>query len=314
MGRGLLRSIRVVGVTAMTTRSILTSAWHLKPEVIVGCVGLVVLYMLWVRPLTWRVIPWVSGLLILALSLISPLDTLAHDYLFSAHMVQHLLMTVVVPPLLLAGTPLSVLRSVMSWGPLGKLGNPLIAWLLANGVLWAWHAPPLYGAALEGDRVHMVQHAMFLATATLFWWPVVAPSSRRPTPEPWAVMTYIFATMIAGSVLGILLAFAPADLYLHYLNPNDHHGLLRLVREDWGMSRGEDQQLGGVLMWIPGGLVYGVAIIATLVRWFEEAVQEDVISSDDHPSAQWVLSPGGEIREVKAGQATHHGRERKHYG
>ncbi len=121
----------------------LTSAWHLKPEVIVGCVGLIMFYVLWVRPLTWRAMSWVSGLLILALSLISPLDTLAHDYLFSAHMVQHLLMTVVVPPLLLAGIPQPFLRRVMSWGPLGKLGNPLAAWLLANGVLWAWHAPSL---------------------------------------------------------------------------------------------------------------------------------------------------------------------------
>ncbi len=296
----------------------LLSAWHLKFEVLTSSLALLAAYPLLARPLSlWRTLSWVSGVLLLALSLVSPLDTLAHDYLFSAHMAQHLLMTIVVPPLLLLGIPPELVqRTVASrWrfgGLLRLLGNPLAAWVLATGVLWVWHAPVLYGAALRSDVIHILQHAMFLSTALLFWWPVVAPISGHARMEAWGLIAYLFAAMAAGSALGILLAFAPVGLYPHYLNPQDHHGLLGLVRDGWGISPADDQQLGGMLMWIPGGIVYGLAIVGTLALWLnepDEGVQAEeqtkvptqavAPATAAQPAAQdVVLSATGELRVV----------------
>lgn len=301
----------------MTTGEMLVTAWHLKPEVVAGSVALVALYLVWVRPLTARALSWVSGVLLLCLILISPLDTLAHDYLFSAHMAQHLLMTLVVPPLLLAGVPPRLLERAMSRALLTRLGSPLPAWLLANGVMWAWHAPPLYGAALASDGLHILQHAMFLGTATLFWWPVVAPASPRPLMPPWALMLYLFAAMAAGSALGILLAFAPAGLYPHYVSGEDHHGLLSLVRDGWGITPADDQQLGGMLMWIPGGIVYGLAVVAALARWLDEPEEreEPAVPATPAPAERrLVLSAAGELREVGPGEESYPDNERKRHG
>ena len=280
----------------MTTQQFLLTAWHPKPEVFAGCAALLAGYALLARPLSApRALAFVSGVAVLLLSLVSPLDALAHEYLFSAHMAQHLLLTLVVPPLLLLGLPeaeggrrktearrrdgrdkVASLCARLFCLPPSAFRLPFVAWWLATGVMWLWHLPPLYNAALASDTVHVVQHALLLATALLFWWPVLGPARARAALPAWAAILYLFLALAAGSVLGIILAFAPPGLYPRYLAPPDSHGLLALVRDGWGLTPADDQQLGGFLMWIPGGIAYSLALFVVLARWFGEPEDDPV--------------------------------------
>ena len=250
----------------------LLSAWHWKPEVLGGCLVLVMAYLLATRGRRgWRVSLFVTGIVVLALSLVSPLDTLSHTYLFSAHMLQHLLMVLLVPPMLILGLPSSLVTELVAWRPVGRaervLCHPLVAWTAANGVMWLWHLPVLYNAAIDHDGIHVVEHLCFLVTATIFWWPILAPVSQsRLAPLP--ALLYLFGAFGAMSALGIILTFVAPGLYPIYLAPPDTLGILPLLRERWGITPGVDQQLGGLLMCVTGVLAYLVAILGILGRWY----------------------------------------------
>lgn len=222
----------------------------------------------------WRAASFVLGVLVLLFALVSPLDVLGDGYLFSAHMAQHLLLIEVVPPLLLLGLPPGAVARLLAWPPADRLertlGRPAPAWLLGTGVLWAWHAPALYNAALASEGIHVVQHLSFLVAATVFWWPVLAPLSARRLPA-WAAVGYLFAGAFANSVLGIVLTFSPPGLYPAYLRPADPLGILPLLRDGWGLTPAADQRLGGGLMWMIGGLVYLLAIALVVARWYSAA-------------------------------------------
>ncbi len=256
----------------MTTAELLVHGWHWKPDVLAGCIALLGVYLVATGFRPGRgLLFWTSGSIVLLVSLVSPIDTLSHHYLFSAHMLQHLLLVLVVPPLLLLGLPAQAMKRLLR-RPLAArcermLRRAVIAWGLATGAMWIWHLPSLYGAALAYDGVHIVQHLCFLVTATIFWWPLLAPLPEWRFPAPVAIV-YLFATMAAASVLGIVLTFAAPGLYPAYLNPHDEHGILPLIREGWGLTPAVDQQAGGLLMWVPSNLVYLWALVATLVRLF----------------------------------------------
>lgn len=253
------------------------TAWTWDPTVIAGCAGLVVAYV-WALRLSqsapaWRPISFLAAVAILFLALQSPLDTLGDTYLFSAHMAQHLLLIVVVPPLMLLGVPPRVVDALLAWKPAAvcarALGRPPAAWGAGVLTVWLWHVPRLYDAAVASEGIHVVQHLTFLATAAIFWWPVVAPGPYRlPT---WPAIGYLALGGFANTVLAIVITFAPAGLYAIYQRPVDRLGILPILRNQWGLTPGVDQQLGGVLMWIPGGWAYLLAIILTLARWYGEA-------------------------------------------
>lgn len=248
----------------------LLTAWDLEPTVIAGGAGLFAAYLLCH---TWRgrrAAAFFAGDLMLVLALVSPLDVLADNYLFSAHMVQHLILVLGVPPLLLLGVSESFARAVVGVPLLGKaeryLGNPIAAWSLFSATLWVWHLPVLYDATLASEAVHVFEHLTFLVTATVFWWPVLSPLKRsRLSPAP--AIAYLFAAALANSLLGILLTFARPGLYVPYLSPPDRYGLASLLRGSWGLDPATDQQLGGLIMWVLGGLVFLGAILGVVTRW-----------------------------------------------
>lgn len=258
----------------MTVGIFLVHGWQPQPSVLAGCALLLGAYLWGVRPLTRRALPFVAGLIALLVALVSPLDTLADTYLFSAHMVQHLLLTLVVPPLLLIGIPGQFARRVLRWPPAAilerTLARPLLAWGLAVAALWVWHLPAFYDAALRSEALHILEHLCFLATATLYWWLVIAPArpGHEPALAPWAAGLYLFTGMAAGSLLGIVITFAPPGLYWPYQQPADPYDLLATLRTSWGLGPAADQQLGGALMWIIGGIPYSIALFTILARWF----------------------------------------------
>jgi putative membrane protein len=213
----------------------------------------------------------VLGIVVLMLSLESPLDALGDDYLFSAHMAQHLLLILIVPPMLLLGLSERTTRIWLHHSLIARadrtLGNPWLAWFAAIGVMTLWHVPVLYNYALAHEGVHVFQHISFLVTATMFWWPVLHPLAEQRLETGFAVL-YLFAAAAENSVLGIILTFMPVGHYPAYLHPYDEYGALTLIRNVWGLSAADDQRLGGLLMWIPGCSVYFIAILALLAKWY----------------------------------------------
>jgi putative membrane protein len=258
----------------MTTWRLLTSSWRWHPSVILGCLGLLVGYFALPRSRSrGAAVRFVLGVLVIGLALVSPLDALGDTYLFSAHMAQHLLLILVAPPLLLLGIPASSFRGALRFPPARRLEaflrRPVVAWTAGVGVLWAWHLPALYDAALASELVHVGEHLSFLVTATVLWWPVLGPATEYRYP-PLTAVVYLFAAAGANILLGVLLTLAPVGLYPAYLSPADELGALSLIREGWGLTPAADQQLGGLLMWVPAGFVFLWAILLSLGRWYRE--------------------------------------------
>jgi putative membrane protein len=211
-----------------------------------------------------------AGWLALAAALVSPLDALG-GRLFSAHMVQHELLMVVAAPLLVIGRPLAAWTWALSparrpavgrwfqsrgWtGLWGALTDPLVAWAMHALALWAWHIPAAFDAALLHEGWHILQHASFLGTALFFWWAVLGHDPRGRY-GPGHSAAYLFTTMLHTAALGALLSLAPTPWYTPYIP-----GTAAL-----GFDPVEDQQLGGLVMWVPAGLAYVVAALAVIGR------------------------------------------------
>ena len=221
----------------------------------------------------WRLAAYLIGLLTLALALLSPIDTL-QSLLFLMHMVQHLLLTLIAPPLLLLGNPLPAVMWGLPAGarpaaaaPLGRrapfrralswLARPLVSVPIFVVVLLGWHLPAAYGAALQSDLVHDLEHLTFFGAAMLFWWPIVgaAPILRRRLPA-FARALILISAMPFTMFLGALLTLAAHPIYPYYLT----------VPRLWGLSPLDDQRLGGLIMWIPGNLILLLVALILLAR------------------------------------------------
>ncbi len=271
----------------MTTAELMRVGWQVEPSIVAGCLAATAVYFWKVPASAWRRVSFVCGILILFFSLCSPLDALGDDYLFSAHMAQHLLLILVVPPLLLFGIPEAAARRWMRVRRIAAaervLGAPWTAWLAAMGTMTVWHLPVLYNFALAHEPVHILQHLSFLVTATMFWWPVLGPLPERRMP-PGGSILYLFAAVAENSALGIVITFMRVGHYPAYLHPDDDLHALSLIRDGWGLTAEEDQQLGGILMWIPGCSVYFVAILGILAHWYAQ------------PDTDTIPGHGGEAR------------------
>jgi putative membrane protein len=269
-----------VGEDGVTTARLLAEAWEVEPSIVIGCALLLAVWaaaggLRFHRKAVW----FVTGVAVLLLDLVGPLDVLGDDYLFSAHMLEHLVLVLVVAPLLLLGIPEPMARRIVAWRPAAAvervLRRPVVAWSVAVGTLWLWHAPPLYNATLASEQVHILEHLSFLVTWTIFWWPVLTPLPESRL-DPMAALLYLYAAMVANSVLGILLTFAPLGLYPAYVSPGDELGALGLIRGTWGLTPGPDQQLGGLLMWVLGMLAFLWAAMAMIARWYRMPEKEVV--------------------------------------
>jgi putative membrane protein len=247
----------------------LWGSWNVDPLVLVPLLLALWFYTRGIRKL-WartsagrgvshlRALSFFAGAAALGFALISPLDALSGT-LLSAHMAQHALLVAIAPPLLLAGSPgvvcawalpISGRHSLLGFTPWRKLARaysalarPMPAAVLHGLALWIWHAPAAFDAALASDNVHAVEHVFFFGTALLFWRAILDVRSVR---RAGAALGASFATMIHGGLLAALITLAPHPLYPWYLGRTP----------SWGWSPLEDQQLAGLLMWVPMGVVY----------------------------------------------------------
>jgi putative membrane protein len=247
-------------------------------SVVAGVVGLLVLYALSVGryrdrfagstvvPLS-RQIAFVSGLLVMLIALATPLDTIGDSYLFTAHMLQHLLLTLVAAPLLLAGTPAWLMRAVLEATRLSGLvrwaRHPIVAFFTFNLVFSLAHVPAFYELTLSNEVLHAVEHLVFIGTAMLMWMPVLSPAPdiavRYP---PLGQVLYLFLQTVPASLLGVLLSATATAYYPTYV----------LAPRITSLSPLEDQQLGGLIMWVGSGVYF---LIATGVVFFLWAGREE---------------------------------------
>lgn len=266
-------------------------AWSFDAHVWLPLLAAGLLYLLGVRRVArehpanpaprWRAWSWYGGLAAVLVALQSPIE--AYDTtLFSVHMIQHLLLTMVAAPLLALGAPITLLLRVASPGtrqriilpllhswPVRVASFPVVTWIVFAGVQWATHFSPLYDAALENEAAHFLEHSLYLGTAMLFWWPVVGAD-----PSPWRLphpvrLGYLFLGMPQSSFLGLAILSAPNVLYQHYAT----------LERAWGPAPLADQQLAGGIMWVGGDLVFLVGVVLAVWTWMRaeeaEAVRVD---------------------------------------
>src|SRR5689334_16710441 len=222
-------------------------AWNWDPLILIGIALQVGIYLACVGPLRARfpgaepvpparVQTFLLGSLVLFIALCSPIETLGDGYLLSAHMIQHLLITLVAPPLWLIGTPRWLFRPLLRLPlalPVGRvITSALFAFLAFNVVFAAWHVPAYYDATLRSAPLHALEHVIFIVTATLTWWPVFSPLDELPRMSDPAQCLYLFLESIPPTILGALITFAGWILYPTYAH----------APRVWGLSAALDQQ------------------------------------------------------------------------
>jgi putative membrane protein len=250
----------------VSTASLLTSLWRFDPVAAAACIATAAVLVARRTELGPRATALASAMVVLVAALASPIGSLAEGYLFSAHMLQHLLLVLVVPPLALLGWPV---RRDDPPESTRRGWHPLLPWALGVGAMWLWHEPRLCDAASSNPVVHRVQELSLLGMGTAFWWPVLAPRESARLP-PLAGILYLFTACVACTLLGIVITFSPVEVCSVFARPVDRLGVMPLVREQWGLSAEKDQQVGGLLMWVPACLVYGIGIMGQLARLFAE--------------------------------------------
>jgi putative membrane protein len=229
-----------------------------------------------IRILRWRHASFYAGWLTLALALVSPIHELG-EQLFSAHMLQHEILILVSAPLISAAHPGATMLWAFAPGhrvnlggwvhalegssPIAFLTRPLSAWILEAAALWIWHIPALYQKTLTSDWVHAAQHLSFFVTAVIFWSALYGVG--RSVMSYGAAIFYVFGTAVHCSALGALLTFSAVLWYPVY----------EQTTQAWGLTPLQDQQLGGVIMWVPSGVVFIVIGLALFARWLRESDQ-----------------------------------------
>ena len=238
--------------------------WDLHPSVVIGLVLLGGLYVFWggLRADRRRVVAFGASLLVIFVSLNGPLHNLSDTYLFSAHMAQHLLLTLLFPPLLLYGTPAWVVRRILAHRWVTALGRvvtrPVVAAATFTAPIVLWHVPVFYEAALRNHNLHILQHLVFLTTAVIMWWPVLSPVPELPRIPYPGQMLYLFLLGLPMSITGALITLSDSVLYPFYAE----------APRVWpDVSALADQQIGGLLMWVVGGLALWSAMTVVWFRW-----------------------------------------------
>jgi putative membrane protein len=240
--------------------------WSIHPSTVIGIAALGALY-LWAasrvhrQPSRAQKIYFFSGLLVMFGSLNGPLHDLSDDYLFSAHMVQHLLLTLAMPPLLLAGVPGWMISGPLSYRfvkPVARFFTRApIAFVTFNLVIAVWHLPPFYNAAMANHNIHILEHLMFMVAAVLMWWPLLSQLPEFPRLAYPGQMLYSFLMSIPMSIIAVYIAMSNHVLYPAYA------AAPRVLP----LSPLEDQLLGALIMWIPGGIIFYIIMTVVFFKW-----------------------------------------------
>ncbi|MBA3340741.1 MAG: cytochrome c oxidase assembly protein [Gemmatimonadaceae bacterium] len=243
-------------------------AWSIHPSTVLGLAVLAAAY-------EWRAnrraqneslgvgrrLSFLAALLVIFVSLNGPIHDLSDVYLFSGHMVQHLLLTLAMPPLLIGGVPGWMLRPILRKSVVAAgarwLTRPVTCFVIFNVVIAAWHLPALYNAAMADHGVHIFEHLMFMSAAVLMWWPLTSQLPELPRLPYPGQMLYCFLMSIPMSIVAVYIVMADHILYPSY----------SAAPRIWGLSPMDDQMLGGLIMWVPGGLIFIIMMSVVFFKW-----------------------------------------------
>lgn len=296
----------------------LLSRWEFRPEIVIVLVTFGVLYSLgWMRlrqqrhtesklATKRRLLCYLGGLIVLAISLMSPIDRLGTQ-LFFMHMIQHLLSIMIAAPLLWLGDPFPIMvwgmprraRRVVSRVLSGRLPGrtllvavtkPGLSWLIFIAVYLGWHDQNAYGLALTHAWIHDVQHLTFFAVAMLFWWHVIgaAPHLHKTLPA-WGRMAFLLATIPPNMLTGVAIAFANQPIYSYY----------ETVPRIWGFTVMEDQMASGIVMWIPGSMMFLVGALIIAAQLLKGPDGSAPLSVKDLSDESVMIAPGLEHRVIQ---------------
>lgn len=270
-------------------------SWSWYPSVLVGLVLISAVYLYLANGYRRKVnygppVPlrrqalFLLGNLVVFFALISPIDSLSDNYLFSAHMVQHILLIGFAPVLWLLGVPDGLLNALVRPSWLRKFAfeitRPIPAFLIFNGIFLLWHIPRLYILALEEEPIHITMHLSFMAAAVIGWWPVYSRfEEAAPRATPVMQLFYLFLMMFPSTALSAWITLSPAILYPFY-------GSQAL---QFGLTPRDDQQLSGLIMWIPGNALFFIAFSIAFFQWFRRS-QSETLDDDPASDSETLLS------------------------
>jgi putative copper resistance protein D len=219
-----------------------------------------------------RTVSWTLGVIAILFALDSGIERY-DTTLFWVHMIQHLLLTLVAPPLLLNAGPITLLLRASSaetrrrWifpflhaRVIRAISFPVVAWILFAGVMWVSHFSPLFDAALENEWLHRLEHALYLGSALLFWWPAIGPDPSPWPLRPAAKVLYVGLQMPQNTFLALAVYMSAVPLYAHYLTTG----------RTWGPTPLEDQQMAGAIMWVGGDMAFLAVVILLVAAWMRD--------------------------------------------
>ena len=253
-------------------------AWHPEASVISGTFIVVSFYVYGALSIKGAFVPWKAasfalGVMLMFLSLVSPLDVGA-DRLLSLHMLQHVFLTTIGPPLVLLGLPDAMLRPIFSNASVLKVArvalHPVATGAIMIVNMWFWHVPPVYDLAVRNLEVHILMHFAFMGSGLLFWWPVIQPSRLLPAVGDGAKLLYLFATGMPMALLAMLFFASNGVIYDYYEQPT------RL----WGISPMDDQQIAGLVM---GALGEAASFAAITILFFRFLDREEAEARSQSP-------------------------------
>lgn len=266
------------------------TAWPFDAAATAGVVALGVAYAVGYRRLRagaprfrfsrWRPAAFGAGVAALALALLSPIEAYADD-LLTAHMLQHALIVMVAAPLLALGAPgtlalraasprmrARVVRPLLLGAASRWATRPPVTWLILAAVVWVWHLPELYEAAVQHESLHALEHASFLAVAFLFWWVVLGVDATPRRAAYPARLGLVFAALVQALLLAFLIAGLDAPAYDAYVTA--------AAGRDWGPSALQDQRIGAGYVWVAGGMAFVVALFALVASWMNASERAEL--------------------------------------
>jgi putative membrane protein len=224
---------------------------------------------------------FLTGVFLIIMCTLSPLHFLGENYLFSMHMVTHTIILLIAAPLVLAGIPTGN-RFKKHFDAISKTSvkYPFLFWISGIGIMWFWHVPFIFnqmfsmngmtmGSMNQMGFLHYFHIVSLLIAGMLFAWPVIRPDTNNKFTAPACVL-YLTSACIGCSLLGLMITFAPLGTYPHYVNVHDIYGFLPTIRNSWNISAAMDQQMAGLIMWVPCCFVYLSVSMVILIKWFNE--------------------------------------------
>lgn len=217
-----------------------------------------------------RSVYFFGGIALLFLCVASPLHFLGENYLFSAHMLSHVLIILIAAPLMVAGIPKEnkIKNALLSFSD--KRGIPIICWFTGVSIMWLWHIPYIFNQlfSMHGMLLMHIHTFSLLIAGMLFCWPVINPYPQYRM-EPLKSVLYLSTACVFCSLLGLMITFSSIGTFTPYLHLSDNYGFLSMIRNEWKISVAADQQMAGLIMWVPCCFIYLTASMILLIKWFD---------------------------------------------